>query len=104
MERDKIIKKHIFPKNTDNFLLSCDFHLQNFQEKDYDKYLREALTIKDFDEESFGNVPVDILGPYCAMDCETTYRLAKKLVPELKGKLKKLFYNFYSNQMNTILL
>ena len=63
--------------------------------KDYDKYLREALTIKDFDEESFGNVPVDILGPYCAMDCETTYRLAKKLVPELKGKLKKLFYNFY---------
>ena len=63
--------------------------------KDYDKYLREALTIKAFDEESFGNVPVDILGPYCAMDCETTYRLAKKLVPELKGKLKKLFYNFY---------
>lgn len=63
--------------------------------KDYDKYLREALTIKDFDDESFGNVPVEILGPYCAMDCETTYRLAKKLIPELKGKLKKLFYNFY---------
>ena len=63
--------------------------------KNYDQYLREALSIKAFDEESFGNVPVEVLGPYCAMDCETTYRLAKKLVPELKGKLKKLFYNFY---------
>lgn len=63
--------------------------------KNYDQHLREALTMKNYDEESFGNVPVEVLGPYCAMDCETTYRLAKKLIPELKGKLKKLFFNFY---------
>lgn len=63
--------------------------------KNYDALLKDALTVKSFDDESFGNVPLEVLGPYCAMDCETTYRLAKKLVPELKGKLKKLYFNLY---------
>jgi len=65
--------------------------------KDYDLELRDSLKVKDMDDETFGNVPLEILGPYCAMDCETTYRLAKILIPELKKfpKLQKLFFDLY---------
>ena len=63
--------------------------------KNYDAFLRKALTIQSLNNESFGNVPVEVLGPYCAMDCESTYRLAKQLVPELSAGLKRLFFNFY---------
>jgi len=63
--------------------------------RNYDKSLRTALTVKDFGEESFGNVPLEILGPYCAMDCESTYRLAKILLDQLSTGLKKLFMDFY---------
>ena len=63
--------------------------------RNYDKALRTALTIKDFGDESFGNVPIEVLGPYCAMDCESTYRLAKTLLDQLTSGLKKLFFNFY---------
>jgi DNA polymerase-1 len=63
--------------------------------KNYDAGLRAALKIKDLDEESFGNVPLEILGPYCAMDCETTFRLGKKLIPNLTPKLKRVFFSLY---------
>jgi DNA polymerase-1 len=63
--------------------------------RNYNQALRTALTVKDFGDESFGNVPLEILGPYCAMDCESTYRLAKVLLPELTPPLKKLFMSFY---------
>ena len=61
--------------------------------RNYDKALRTALTVKDFGDESFGNVALEVLGPYCAMDCESTYRLAKILLDQLPTGLKKLFMN-----------
>lgn len=63
--------------------------------KNYDALLREKLSIKDLDDKSFASVPLKVLGEYCAMDCESTLRLSQILLPELKGKLKKLYFNLY---------
>lgn len=63
--------------------------------KNYDGELRSAMSIKDRDDNVFSAVSLDVLGRYCAMDCESTFRLAKVLLPELKGKLKKIFFNLY---------
>lgn len=63
--------------------------------KDYNRKLRECLTEKKEEEQDFGKVPTQILGEYCGMDCETTFRLAKLLLPRLSTKQKKLLFDLY---------
>jgi len=63
----------------------------------YDKELKEALSISELDGEKFGGVPVPILGQYCGLDCEVTFRLAKIFTNDLatKPKLLKLWTHLY---------
>ena len=55
-ERDKIIRKHIFPKNADNCMGSCDFHLTKIEE-DHEKYISTSIpiTLKTTEEKDLSD-------------------------------------------------
>jgi DNA polymerase I len=63
--------------------------------RNYQMELKDALSAKGFEDEDYGNVPLDILGPYCIKDCVLTYRLAKKLYSIASEAEKKLLFYFY---------
>ena len=56
-ERDKIIRKHTFPKNVDNCLGSCDFHLQKIEEKEDENYISTSIpiTLKTTEERNLSD-------------------------------------------------
>lgn len=57
------------------------------------EYAKEIETYKE--KNDFSSIPLDVLGRYCAIDCDCTFRLKKLFSKELEGKekLKKLFNN-----------
>jgi len=65
--------------------------------KGYDSVLDEHVTKKDKEDEGFAKVPLEVLGKYCAIDCDLTLRIAKPLYKELNQnkKLKRLLFKFY---------
>ncbi len=64
-----------------------------FTEFGHQKITKEDLLGKGRDKIEFSDVPIDKLYNYSCEDADFTYRLAKKLLPELKKqKLDKLFH------------
>lgn len=63
-----------------------------FTELGHQKITKEDLLGKGREKREFGEIPIDKLYNYSCEDADFTYRLAKKLLPELKKKkLDKLF-------------
>lgn len=65
------------------------------QFKNYDGKLRGILSQKKEDEGDFSNIPLEILGEYCAIDCDITLRLQEIFSKEMDEAQKKLLFRFY---------
>ena len=63
--------------------------------RNYQMELKNALKASDFEEESYGDVPLEILGPYCIKDNVLTYRLARALYNEASENILKLLFYLY---------
>ena len=61
----------------------------------YAQDLNANITQTKKEGKQFGEVPLEILGTYCAQDCDTTFRLFHSLSKQLIPGTEKLFYHFY---------
>ena len=91
---DTMLLHYILDENTRHGLKELsDTYYRDL--RGYSDDLKSNITQTKMDAEAFGSVPLDVLGPYCAMDCDATFRLAKDLSKRLTPALKKLLDKFY---------
>ena len=91
---DTVLLAHLLDENRSSYgLKELGTALFGFGAASEQTDLKNALKQQGAGSSEFFKAPVEILSKYARKDVELTYKIAKKLLPQLTPKLSDLFYS-----------